>query len=53
MTRKEMAGNIIPSISTTNSIISGICALQAFHVLSNNLNSLKTVFTKSFFQCLD
>ncbi|KTW27147.1 E1 ubiquitin-activating protein UBA2 [Pneumocystis jirovecii RU7] len=41
---KQMAGNIIPSISTTNSIISGICALQAFHVLSNNLNSLKTVF---------
>ncbi|KAG4304051.1 hypothetical protein PORY_002574 [Pneumocystis oryctolagi] len=42
--KKEMAGNIIPSVSTTNSIISGICVLQAFHILSNNLNSLRTVF---------
>lgn len=41
---KQMAGNIIPSIATTNSIISGICVLQAFHVLSNNFNSLRTVF---------
>ncbi|KAG4302294.1 hypothetical protein PCK1_001566 [Pneumocystis canis] len=41
---KQMAGNIIPSISTTNSIISGICVLQAFHILSNNLNFLRTVY---------
>ncbi|KAG5519230.1 hypothetical protein PMAC_002318 [Pneumocystis sp. 'macacae'] len=50
---KQITGNIIPSISTTNSIISGICTLQAFHILSNNLNSLKTVFTKFFFQYLN
>ncbi|KAG9016686.1 E1 ubiquitin-activating protein uba2 [Tulasnella sp. 427] len=30
---KEMAGNIIPAIATTNAIISGLIVLQALHIL--------------------
>ncbi|KAF8317744.1 uncharacterized protein EI90DRAFT_3133713 [Cantharellus anzutake] len=30
---KEMAGNIIPAIATTNAIIAGLVVLQAFHLL--------------------
>lgn len=32
-----MAGNIIPAIATTNAMTAGLCALQAFKVLQNNL----------------
>ncbi|KAI0070738.1 hypothetical protein K474DRAFT_1669734 [Panus rudis PR-1116 ss-1] len=40
---KEMAGNIIPAIATTNAIISGLIVLQAFHLLRKSYNSLRNV----------
>ncbi|KAG5642065.1 hypothetical protein DXG03_003642 [Asterophora parasitica] len=36
---KEMAGNIIPAIATTNAIVSGLIVLQALHLLRRNNNS--------------
>ncbi|KAF8121528.1 hypothetical protein EV363DRAFT_1363686 [Boletus edulis] len=40
---KEMAGNIIPAIATTNAIISGLIVLQALHLLRKSYTSLKNV----------
>ncbi|KAI6038560.1 hypothetical protein EDC04DRAFT_1953498 [Pisolithus marmoratus] len=40
---KEMAGNIIPAIATTNAIISGLIVLQALHVLRKSYGALKNV----------
>lgn len=40
---KEMAGNIIPAIATTNAIISGLIVLQAFHLLRKSYKSLRNV----------
>ncbi|KAF9004559.1 hypothetical protein BDQ17DRAFT_1390109 [Cyathus striatus] len=40
---KEMAGNIIPAIATTNAIISGLIVLQALHVLRKSYNQLRNV----------
>ncbi|KAG9311178.1 hypothetical protein JVU11DRAFT_8248 [Chiua virens] len=40
---KEMAGNIIPAIATTNAIISGLIVLQALHLLRKSYASLKNV----------
>ncbi|KAK7676268.1 hypothetical protein QCA50_020769 [Cerrena zonata] len=40
---KEMAGNIIPAIATTNAIISGLIVLQAFHLLRKSYNKLRNV----------
>ncbi|KAI0249209.1 hypothetical protein BJV78DRAFT_1229106 [Lactifluus subvellereus] len=40
---KEMAGNIIPAIATTNAIISGLIVLQALHLLSASFDSLRNV----------
>ncbi|KAI0280185.1 hypothetical protein BGY98DRAFT_965060 [Russula aff. rugulosa BPL654] len=40
---KEMAGNIIPAIATTNAIISGLIVLQALHLLRAAFGSLRNV----------
>ncbi|CDO73925.1 hypothetical protein BN946_scf185016.g82 [Trametes cinnabarina] len=40
---KEMAGNIIPAIATTNAIIAGLIVLQAFHLLRRSYSSLRNV----------
>ncbi|KAJ8592554.1 hypothetical protein M405DRAFT_787349 [Rhizopogon salebrosus TDB-379] len=40
---KEMAGNIIPAIATTNAIISGLIVLQALHLLRKSYTQLRNV----------
>ncbi|KAI0047882.1 hypothetical protein FA95DRAFT_1540689 [Auriscalpium vulgare] len=40
---KEMAGNIIPAIATTNAIISGLIVLQALHLLRKSYDDLRNV----------
>ncbi|OBZ78036.1 Ubiquitin-activating enzyme E1-like protein [Grifola frondosa] len=40
---KEMAGNIIPAIATTNAIIAGLIVLQALHLLRKSYQSLRNV----------
>jgi ubiquitin-like 1-activating enzyme E1 B len=37
---KEMAGNIIPAIATTNAIIAGLIVLQAIHILRGTTDKL-------------
>ncbi|KAK6515647.1 E1 ubiquitin-activating protein uba2 [Arthrobotrys conoides] len=41
---KQMAGNIIPAIATTNAITAGVCVMQAFKVIKQQIQDARMVF---------
>ncbi|KAF2804850.1 putative ubiquitin-like activating enzyme [Mytilinidion resinicola] len=41
---KQMAGNIIPAIATTNAMTAGLAVLQGFKIMRDELDKAKTVF---------
>ncbi|KAM0398967.1 hypothetical protein ACHAO7_002934 [Fusarium culmorum] len=45
---KQMAGNIIPAIATTNAIVAGLCVLQSYKVLKGEYAQSKEVFLTPF-----
>ena len=47
---KQMAGNIIPAIATTNAIVAGLCVLQSFKVLQGDYAATRFVFLSPFNQ---
>lgn len=46
-TVKQMAGNIIPAIATTNAMTAGLCVLQSFKVLRGDYMRAKMLFLES------
>ncbi|KAJ5256884.1 Ubiquitin-activating enzyme E1-like [Penicillium angulare] len=44
---KQMAGNIIPAIATTNAMTAGLCVLQSFKVLQGALSNAMVFLEKS------
>lgn len=44
---KQMAGNIIPAIATTNAIVAGLCVLQAYKVLKGEFKNTKEVSARA------
>ncbi|KAI2632520.1 SUMO-activating enzyme subunit uba-2 [Hypomontagnella submonticulosa] len=45
---KQMAGNIIPAIATTNAIVAGLSVLESFKVLRGDYDKAKEVFLTPF-----
>ncbi|KAH8175565.1 thiF family protein [Sarocladium implicatum] len=45
---KQMAGNIIPAIATTNAIVAGLCVLQSLKILKGDYAHSKEVFLTPF-----
>lgn len=50
---KQMAGNIIPAIATTNAIVAGLCALEAYKVLKGDFSATKEASPQHHLQMKD
>ncbi|KAJ2892271.1 hypothetical protein MKZ38_010062 [Zalerion maritima] len=45
---KQMAGNIIPAIATTNALVAGLCVLQAYKTLKGEWDQVKETYLAPF-----